>query len=356
MNKKNELVRSIAVPVISVLAGLLLGAIIMLVFQYNPIEGYGAMLEGAFGRAYNLGEVVRLATPLILTGLGFSVAYTAGFFNIGLAGQALCGWIASIWLAMTFPDLPKILLVPLCIIAGTLAGAIWAGIAGFFRAQFGTSEVIVTIMLNYTILYISNHIVRYVLTDNADATPKISPNASLRSDFLTQISGGSRLNGGIILALLMIALVWILMKRTTAGFELRSVGLNPLASEYAGMNAKKNIILAMVISGALAGMGGVVEGLGTFENLYVLSAAPEIGFDGLAVSLLGGGNPIGILLSSLLFGVLKIGGLKMPSVGVPKEIVEIVIASIIFFVGINYAIRYIMDKFAAKKMTGKGEA
>lgn len=352
----NNTFKNMAVPVLSVIAGLLLGAAIMLAFGYNPVIGYGAMLEGAFGRAYNVGEVLRLATPLILTGLAFSVANTAGFFNIGLAGQALCGWIASIWLAMTFPDLPKLILVPLCIIIGALAGAIWAGIAGFLRAQFGTSEVIVTIMLNYTILYISNHLVFNVFTDNADATPSITPNASLRSEFLTQISGGSRLNMGIFLAIIMIGVVWMLMNRTTTGFELKSVGLNPYASEYAGMNAKRNIVLAMLISGALAGMGGVIEGLGTFGNLYTLSAAPAIGFDGMAVSLLGGGNPIGIFISAILFGILKIGGLKMPSVGVPKEIVEIVIASIIFFVGISFAIRFIMDKVTTKKAVGKGEA
>lgn len=352
----NNTFKNLAVPVLSVIAGLLLGAAIMLAFGYNPVIGYGAMLEGAFGRAYNVGEVLRLATPLILTGLAFSVANTAGFFNIGLAGQALCGWIASIWLAMTFPDLPKLILVPLCIIIGALAGAIWAGIAGFLRAQFGTSEVIVTIMLNYTILYISNHLVFNVFTDNADATPSITQNASLRSTFLTQISGGSRLNMGIFLAIIMIGVVWMLMNRTTTGFELKSVGLNPYASEYAGMNAKRNIVLAMLISGALAGMGGVIEGLGTFGNLYTLSAAPEIGFDGMAVSLLGGGNPIGIFISAILFGILKIGGLKMPSVGVPKEIVEIVIASIIFFVGISFAIRFIMDKVTTKKAVGKGEA
>ena len=352
-----ETVKSMAVPILSVLAGLLLGAIIMQVFGYNPVEGYRAMLDGAFRRPYNVGEVLRLATPLILTGLGFSVANTAGFFNIGLAGQALCGWIAAIWMAMTFPDLPKVVLVSLCIILGALAGAVWAGIAGFLRAQFGTSEVIITIMLNYTILYISNHLVYNVFTDNADATPKISPNASLRTNFLTEISGGSRLNIGIFLALAMIIVVWLLMKRTTIGLELRSVGLNPYASEYAGMSAKRNIVLAMLISGALAGMGGVIEGLGTFENLYTLTAAPEIGFNGMAVSLLGNGNPVGILLSALLFGVLKIGGLKMPSVGVPKEIVEIVIASIIFFVGISFAIRFILDKvFTKKGVAEKGEA
>ena len=357
MNNKQTTIKNLAVPVISVLFGLLLGAIIMAVFGYSPVEGYTAMLNGAFGSSYNIGEVIRLATPLILTGLGFAVANTAGFFNIGLSGQALSGWIVSIWLAMTFPDLPKALLVPLCIIAGTLAGALWAGIAGFLKAQFGTSEVIVTIMLNYTILHISNHLVRNVFTDGADTTTQISQNASLRAEFLTNMTGGSRLNMGIFLAIAMIFVVWVLMNRTTTGFELRSVGLNPDASEYAGMNSKKNIILAMLISGGLAGMGGVVEGLGTFQNLYVLGSVPTIGFDGMAVSLLGNGSPIGILISALLFGVLKIGGLSMPgNAGVPNEIVEIVIAAIIFFVGINYAIRYIVDKVAPNKASKKGDA
>jgi len=358
VSKTQSTIRNIAVPIISVFFGLLLGAIIMAVFGYNPLDGYSAMLQGAFGRAYNVGEVIRLATPLILTGLGFSVANTAGFFNIGLSGQALSGWIVSIWLAMTFPDLPKAVLLPLCIIGGTLAGAIWAGIAGFLKAQFGTSEVIVTIMLNYTILHISNHLVRNVFTDGADTTQRITSNASLRAGFLTQMTGGSRLNMGIFIALIMIFVVWILMNRTTIGFELRSVGLNPDASEYAGMNAKRNIVLAMLISGGLAGMGGVIEGLGTFENLYILGSVPSIGFDGMAVSLLGSGNPIGILLSALLFGVLKIGGLSMPgSAGVPTEIVEIVIAAIIFFVGISYAIRYILDKIPTKKnVAKKGDA
>ncbi|WEG73360.1 ABC transporter permease [Vagococcus intermedius] len=342
-----------AVPVISVIFGLVLGAIVMLVSGYNPVEGYSAMLNGALGRSYNVGEVFRLASPLILTALGFSVAYTAGFFNIGLAGQALCGWLVSVSLAQSFPDMPRILLVTLCLVGGAVAGGLYAGIAGFLRAKFGTSEVIVTIMLNYTILYISNHMVRYVLTDNADATPIISENASLRVPFLQQLTGGSRLNAGIFIAIAAIIVIWILMKKTTAGFELRSVGINPFASQYAGMNANKNIVLAMVIAGALAGLGGVIEGLGTFQNIYVMAAVPEIGFDGMAVSLLGSGHPIGIFISAILFGILKVGGLSMPGAGIPKEVVEIVIASIIFFVGASYVISYLLGRFG--KNAQKGE-
>ncbi len=342
---------NLLIPICSVLLGFLLGAIVMVIFDYNPIAGYRAMFEGSLGSPYYIGETLRQATPLIFTALGFSVASAAGFFNIGLAGQALAGWLISVMVALSFPDLPKPVLLPLAIIAGTLAGALYAAIPGYLRAYFGTSEVIVTIMLNYTMLYISNHMVRNVLTENlGDSTPSISENATLRMQSLSSWTGGSNLNGGLYLALVALVLVWFVMHKTTLGFEIRSVGLNPFASEYAGMSSKKNIILSMVISGGLAGLGGVCEGLGTYNNLFVLGSAPAIGFDGMAVSLLGAGTSFGIFISAILFAILKIGGLSMPlSAGVPKEIVDIVIAAIIFFVGANYLIRYFLEKPFQKK-------
>lgn len=335
----------------SVLLGFILGAIVMLIFKYNPLEGYAAMIDGSLGSPYYIGETLRQATPLIFTALGFSVANSAGFFNIGLAGQALAGWLASVAFALAYPDMPKIIMLPSAIILGAIAGALFAAIPGFLRAFFGTSEVIVTIMLNYTMLYVSNHMVRNVLTENlGDSTAQIGENASLRVNFLTQLTAGSNANAGLFLALIALVFVWFLMRKTTIGFEMRSVGLNPFASEYAGMSSKKNIILSMMISGALAGLGGVCEGLGTYHNIFILGSVPSVGFDGMAVSLLGAGSSIGILVSSLLFAILKIGGLSMPlSAGVPKEIVDIVIAAIIFFVGANYLIRYFLEKPFQKK-------
>lgn len=345
LNHRSERLKNFLVPVLSVVLGLILGAIIMLAFGYDPLLGYSSLIDGAIGSPFYVGETLRQATPLILTALGFAVANTAGFFNIGVAGQALFGWVGSVTIALMFPDLPKMILIPFCLIVGALCGAVWAGIAGVLRAYFNTSEVIVTIMLNYTALYISNHMVRNVLTKADDATPRISENASLRSEFLASITENSTLHYGLLIAILMCVVVWIMMHKTTLGYELRSVGLNPYASEYAGMSTKRNIILAMVISGGLAGLGGTMEGLGNFENLFVMGSMPSIGFDGMAVALLGAGNPFGILVSGLLFGGLKIGGVSMPlSSDVPSEVVDIVIASIIFFVGANYLIRYIMNR------------
>lgn len=343
----------ILVSFLSVIIGLLFGALVMLLFGYNPIEGYQALISGAVGNPFAVGQTIRAATPLIFTGLGFSVAYTAGFFNIGLAGQALWGWLISVWIGISMPDAPSWLVLLLAIAGGMLAGALWAAIAGVLKAYFNTSEVIVTIMLNYVAVYISDYIVRNVITDRADATPFVGQNASLRMSWLTELTNNSTIHGGIFLALIFAILVAILLNRTTIGFELKTVGLNKHAANYAGMNAKRNIILAMVLSGGLAGLGGVMSGLGEFRNIFLMNGvAPAIGFDGMAVALLGGLSPIGTIFGSLLFGALKTGGTGMPlKAGVPSEIVDIVTASIIFFVGANYIINYFLDKRAKSRLS-----
>ena len=249
--------------------------------------------------------------------------------------------------------MPKILMLPLAITGGALAGAIWAGIAGVLKAYFNTSEVIVTIMLNYVAVYISDYTVRNVITDRMDATPYIGPNASLRVQFLSDLTKGSTIHAGIFLALIFALLVYILLNRTTRGLELKTVGLNRHAANYAGMNAKRNIIEAMFLSGLLAGLGGVMNGLGEFRNIFLThGVAPAIGFDGMAVALLGVLNPIGVVFSSLLFGALKTGSTGMPlEASIPSEIVDIVIASIIFFVGANYIITYFIDRRGKNKLS-----
>lgn len=333
----------------------------MWIFGYDPVSGYQTMFRTVFVdlqngglNTRNIGEVFVSAGPLIFTALGFAVANSAGFFNIGLSGQALCGWVASVWVALLLPDAPRLVVLPLAVVVGVLAGAIAAAIPGILRAYFGTSEVIVTIMMNYILLYISTYLVNDVMGSNIistkGVTKAISANASMQTSWLAALSNGSRLNIGIFLAGIFLVLVWFLMKKTTLGFEIRSVGLNPFASEYAGMSSKRTIIISMVISGALAGFGGVVQGLGTFGNFFVQGSSLSIGFDGMAVSLLGGGSSIGILLSALLFSVLKLGGQGMQFAGIPSELVDVDIAIIIFFVGISFVIHYVLAKvFQSKK-------
>ncbi|BAK95624.1 ABC transporter permease [Tetragenococcus halophilus] len=354
MNDRNVKIRNILVPVLSVILGLVIGAILMAAFGFNPVIGYQSMINASLGNLRSIGETLRQATPLIFTALGFSIANSAGFFNIGLSGQALCGWVASVSLALVFPDLPKIILLPLCIIAGALAGALAAAVPGVLRAYFGTSEVIVTIMMNYIVLYLSTFILQDWMPESfrssLDSSNRITENASLNMESLSTLFGGSRVNAGLFLALLGLVVVWFIMKKTTLGYEIRAVGLNPNASEYAGMSSKRTIILSMVLSGTFAGLGGVVEGLGTYQNFFVQTESLSIGFDGLAVSLLGAGTSIGILLSALLFSILQIGGLGMQTgAGVPFEIVNVVIALIIFFVAISYIMRVLLAKIMPDK-------
>jgi len=341
------------VPVLSVLLGFILGAIIMLVSGFNPIQGYQAMLNSAWGSPFFSGETIARAIPLIFTALGFAVAMSAGFFNIGLSGQALAGWIFSVWTVFSFQDLPRAILLPLAVIIGALAGAIAAGIPGVLRAFFGTSEVITTIMLNYVYLFLATFMLRnFFHADwmrNVDATIPIPQNGSLASPFLSGLTGGARLNNGLFLAIIALFAVWFLMKKTTTGYEIRAVGLNATASEYAGISSKRTIVVSMMISGALAGLGGVVQGIGYFLNYTNQAASLDIGFNGLAVSLLGNNSPFGILFASLLFSMLATGSAGMQAMTIPSEIASIVQASIIFFVGANFLIRVFLKKFKKDK-------
>jgi len=343
MIRVSEKTKKILVPITSVIAGFLVGAIIMMIWSYNPIQAYSSMFESALGNMNGIGETIREATPLIFTAIGFSIASTAGFFNIGLPGQAQAGWLTSIWIVLANPHMPKIILLPLAIIAGAFAGAIIAGIAGYLRAYFGTNEVITTIMLNYIVLYSCQYLMQQIMPQSfridTDTTKTISENGSLHINWLSELFGSSRINGGIFLALIALVGFWFLMKKTTLGFEIKAVGLNPFASRYAGMSTKKNIITSMLLSGAFAGMGGVVQGLVTYQNYFTQTTSVDIGWDGLSVSLLGSGTAWGILIAALLFSILKIGGLGMQTAaGIPYEIVSIVIAAIIFFVAINYVV------------------
>ncbi|AMB98682.1 branched-chain amino acid ABC transporter permease [Aerococcus urinaehominis] len=349
MPRNLKMSQQLLVALLAVLLGLLVGALIMLAFGYNPLLAYQAMFMGVLSSPYFFGEALSQATILALTGLAFALASKAGFFNIGLSGQFLMGWLAAIVVSLTWPNLPAWLSVVFASLAGVLAGALWAGIAGFLRAYRGASEVITTIMLNYIGLHLTNWIIATLYQTN-DASPSIDEGASLRLDFLSQAFSGSRLNGGLFIMILVLVLYIFVMSKTTLGYEIKSAGLNPLAAEYAGMNTRANIVLSMALSGGLAGLAGVINGLGIFHNIFIQRALPQEGFNGIAVALLGMNNPVGILLSSGLFSILQTGSRFMPNAsGVPDELAQVVIAAIIFFVGANYLIQYMLNKLKPSK-------
>ncbi|MBB2478604.1 ABC transporter permease [Bacillus sp. APMAM] len=336
---------NLLIPVIAVILGLIAGAIIMLITGYNPISGYTALWNGAFGQSFYVGETLRQATPYIFAGLAVAFAFRTGLFNIGVEGQLLVGWIASVWVGLAF-DLPKIIQLPLAIIAAGVAGAIWGFIPGFLKARLRVHEVIVTIMMNYIALHVTNYLISNVLSKHSDKTAQIHESASLQSNFLQSITDYSTLHNGIYLAVIAAIVMWFLLEKTTKGFELRSVGFNQHASQYAGMNVNRNIIHSMVISGIFAGIGGAMEGLGTFGFAFLHAGFSGVGFDGIAVALLGGNTALGVVISAVLFGALRVGSLNMPQeAGVPNELVEIVIALIIFFVASSYIIKWALARF-----------
>lgn len=342
---QNRRLFNILVPVIAVVFGLIVGGIVMLTGGYNPINAYIALLEGVVGGPYYIGEAVREMTPLILTGLAVAFAFRTGLFNIGVEGQFLVGWLASVFIGVSFHGLTPFVHLPLALLAAAAAGAIWGLIPGYLKARFKVHEVIVTIMMNYIALYVTNALIRSYLLAPGERTDAIQPSASLASPFLQQITNFSRLHYGIIVALIAAVIMWFILWKTTKGYELRSVGFNPSASQYAGMSVARNITMSMTISGAFGGLAGAMAGLGTYQYMTINSGFLNLGFEGIAVALLGANTSIGVVLAAALFGGLKVGALTMQSnAGVPTEVIQIVIALIIFFVGASYMIRWILDR------------
>ncbi|MCT8139360.1 ABC transporter permease [Anaerobacillus sp. CMMVII] len=335
---------NILVPLISVFLGIFVGAILMLFIGQNPIVGYMALLSGVFGDIYYFGEMLRMMTPLILAGLAVAFAFRTGLFNIGVEGQLIVGWLASVSVGLLI-DAPFIIHLPLAIAAGALAGALWGLVPGFLKARFYVHEVIVTIMMNYVALYSSNYIIRTYLLVPGERTDRIASSASLASPFLQALTDYSRLHFGFFLAIFACFVAWFILWKTTLGFELRAVGYNKHASHYAGMNVNRNIVLAMVISGAFAGVAGAMEGLGTYGYMSILAGFTGTGFNGIAVALLGANTSIGVFLAAALFGALTVGAPNMQSqAGIPPELVNIVIALIIFFVASSYLIRLVINR------------
>jgi general nucleoside transport system permease protein len=320
---------------LSILLALLVGAVLLKVAGYSPLTAYRALFVSALLQPFDLGETIRTITPLILTGAAVAIAFRTGLFNIGVEGQWIMGQLAATVVALHF-RLPPFLHVVIAMLAGGLAGALWGAVPGILKATRGVHEVIISIMMNFIALGISNVLVRTWLARGSDSTDKIPATASLRIDSLSALFDGARIHAGILIALLAVWFMYFLLWRMRLGYELRAVGYNPLAAEYAGMQVKRNLILALMISGSFAGLAGAGEVLGTLEYLSVQPGFTGIGFDGIAVALLGANTPLGVILSACLFGILTYGGENMQfETDIPFEIIRILFAAIILFVAIR---------------------
>jgi len=352
LNKFNNLL----VPLIAILASLVLAAIILWVTGYDPIQAFTALAKGAFGDSRKIANTLLEATPLIFTGLAVAFAFRCGLFNIGVEGQLLVASIGAAYVGYRFSNLPMIVHLPLSIAAAMVIGGLWASIPGFLKAKLGVHEVINTIMMNYIAYALVAYLGTKVLIEppgTIPQTPEILPSARLFQirEFLDI---NSRLNIGFLLAIIVGFVFHYILWKTVLGYEIRTVGLNPDAAEYSGISVTRNIVMAMVISGALAGLAGAERVLGLHLR-YIQGFSPGYGFIGIAVALLGRNSALGAIMAALLFGALDSGGAYMARVTkIPNEIVGIVQAIIIFFVASDYAFRKGF-KFINKQKEVKGD-
>lgn len=297
--------------------------------------------KGSFGTKQNFIETLVFTTPLIFTGLANAVAFKTGLFNIGVSGQFVVGMLVAAIIGL-IPGIPTVIHILLILAAGLIVGAIWGGIPGFLKAKFGTNEVVNTIMMNYIAMYVSNYFTMGPFHMKSSASTPVIQKSGMLWRFLGQ---NYRLNIGIFIGLAFVVLVYILFWKTTIGYEIRAVGLNASAAEYGGINVKKNIILAMVISGAIAGIGGATLVSGVQQQSQQLGALPSYGFDGITVALIAKNNPIAIIFSSILIAALNYSSGTLMLYGIPKQMCYMIQGIIIIFI----AGETIFRKFGKKK-------
>lgn len=381
------ILNTLAVPVLALFSALVLSAVFILIsdpvildafrnFFTDPghalalsgqtiANAYGSLFIGALGNPVAMANALRVyfatgetkdlilafwplseslvtSTPYIFAGLAVALGFRCGLFNIGAEGQIFIGAIAAAFVGYSVTGLPWIIHMPLTFIAAALAGAVWGGIPGFLKARTGAHEVINTMMMNYIAFRLADYLVNGPMkrggpTGNIPISRDILESAYFPQFFPDPI----RFHMGFFVALLIAVLVFVFMWKTTLGFEIRTVGANPRAARYAGINVNRNIVLAMALSGALAAMAGAGEVMGVNHN-FASAFSPGYGFDSIALALMGGSHPLGVVLSALLFGTLRSGATKMQSLAsVPIDIISIVQAFVIMFVAAPAIIRWI---------------
>ncbi len=354
-------------PFIAVIAALIVGAVILVLLDTSPVEAYKAMFVGAFGNKNGLADTLVKATPLLLVALGIVIAFRASVINIGAEGQLIMGALIATYLGVALGEqMSGWVVIIITLVAGSIMGGMWAAVPGYLKAKLGVNEILSTIMMNQIAIQIGFYLLRGPMIDPAEleAGTNIPHSARLpklidlprftdiakwfgftetakkleMEGFQAEIYGllvePTRLHTGLIIAIIMAALVYIFLWRTTIGYRIRAVGLNPSASRYAGINVPRYIILSMTLSGAFAGLAGAVEIVGLHHRMFEpLSVSAGYGFTGIVVALFGKLHPLGAIPSSILFGGLLVGGDKMQrAVQVPQVFVVALLGMVIIFV------------------------
>ncbi len=347
-------------PLLAVVLALLIGAVMIALMDADPVTAYKALWEGAFGTKNTTADTLIKATPLLLVGLGTCIAFRGGVVNIGGEGQMVIGGLAAVAIGLEFEGSDPTLVIPACLVASFLAGAIWGGIAGVLKAYFKVNEILSTIMLNQIAALWMMFLVRNTFIDPAkkNTAAPIPETARLAREFDLPRIGESLdkiydwfglsaygkmqwattlLHNGIVIAVVLSVLVYILLWRTTIGYRIRAVGKNPHASRYAGIKVKQYTVLSLVLSGGFAGLAGGIQLLGVRHRMNAEGGAiaftGNAGFNGIVAALFGGLHPIGTIPASVLFGALLVGGNKLQrDVQVPSALITALIGLVIVFV------------------------
>jgi simple sugar transport system permease protein len=336
-NRASSSILMVLGSILAVIAALLVGAIVIAVSGHDPWEAYRALAEGALGTRRGRAETLVYAAPLLLGGLAFAVAARAGMFNIGIEGQLVMGGFAAALIGASDWSLPGPVQIALALLAAVLAGGLWGAIPGFLRAVTGAHEVITTIMLNY----LAFRFITYLIQKQSDWLP-VDPqvqgtNRVLDSARLPVLLERTRLHLGVVIALIIALLIWFVLFHTVVGYKIRTVGLSRGAARYGGINWGLTVTLAMALAGALAGLAGAGESIGLHGRHS--ATPPGLGFTAIAVGLVGRNNPIGVIFSALLFGLLSAGAPSMQaSAGVSREIVLVIQGLVILAVAAFEAI------------------
>jgi len=329
----------LSLPLLATLAALAIGAVVLVLLGVNPVAAYGALVQGAFGSSNALADTIVKATPLLFVGLGICIAFRGGVINIGGEGQLVVGAVSATYVGLILPESSGWLVIPLALLVGFLAGAVWGGIPGLLKAYFNVNEILSTIMMNQIAVQGMNFLLRGPLIDpvQLESASRIPQTARLSRAFDLPRLIPTRLHLGAALAVLAAVLVFIFLWRTTIGYRIRAVGLNPNASRYAGINVPRYIVLSLLLSGAFAGLAGAVQVYGVNHRMFTDGSATgftgSAGFNGIVAALFGQLHPIGAIPASFLFGALLVGANSMQrAVQVPSALITALNGLVVVFV------------------------
>ena len=327
------------------------GALVLTAVGVSPVATYATIFTGPLKDMFGITEILVRAVPLILVALGIAISFRAGIINIGAEGQMLMGILAATATALALPGLPKVLLLPLVLLAGAVGGGLWAGIAGLLRTRLGVNEILSTVMLNYIAAQFYTFLLRGPMIDPGELETGSGTPQSMRlphAAWLSRLVPGTRLHTGLLLALVLAVGVYFLLWRTTWGFRLRSAGAEAKAARYAGISVERSLVMAMVLSGAFAGLAGAVELTGVHHRA-IENISSGYGFSGIVVALFGALHPAGIVPAAVFFGLLLVGAdMTQRSAGVPANMILVLQGVVIL--AIVSAQMYLNNAYAQEKV------